>query len=88
MLISEHDRLFHQAHDSLDISTLYRGEHLTYFCYRHYRPRNPGRADVSARDFVLKMLKSDNDMKIIAKTIDNFHFIGYYYLVNNDKCQL
>jgi hypothetical protein len=32
--------------------------------------------------------KNNKAMKIIAKTIDNFHFIGYYYLVDNDKRQL
>ena len=28
------------------------------------------------------------ELKFVAKYIDIFYFIGYYYLVNRDKCQL
>ena len=88
MLISEYDKLFHQALDSLAISTLYRGGTSHLLMSRTVSPLTSWQSRRFCQDVALKMLKIDNDMKIIAKTIDKSHFIDYYYLVDNDKCHL
>jgi hypothetical protein len=36
-----------------------------------------------SRPFELAKIITKN--KIIAKSIDNFYFVGYYYLVDNEK---
>ncbi len=86
MLTGEHDKLFHQAHDSLIY--VRPAEGTSHLLLAHtLSSMESWQNKRFCQDFVFKIPKNDKDMKTITKTIDNFNFIGYYYLVNSDKYQ-